>query len=42
MILRNDNDFLKHIIMMTGLKMKNRLIQQNMMKNILVYHECHH
>ena len=29
--------FLKHIIMLSGLKMKNCLIK----KNLLIYHRCH-
>ena len=52
MILRNFS--LKHVIMMTGLKlknsliqqgkeiMKNRVIKQKSMKNLLIYHQFDH
>ena len=36
--------FLKHIIMITGLKIKNQLIQQDKVikKNLQIYLTCHH
>ena len=43
------NYFWKNLIMIAGLKMQNRLIQQEkvikknrLMKNLLIHHQCHY